>query len=83
MFGLEGEKSAKKAEEFTFDIENDIKDPSKQKVYLEKIQERMRNLKTVLKSGVEKEDLNSIGALLHGYSSLFKVFTRKPKVKFK
>lgn len=83
MFGLEGEKAGKKVEEFTFDIEKDIKDASKQRGYLEKIQGRLQSLKTILKAGVEKEEIQSIGVLLHGYSSLFKIFSRKPKVKFK
>lgn len=81
MFGLENTKKNKK-EEFAFDIEKELKDPVKRKAYLERIQSRIHKLKEILGKGLEQEDLNRLAILLHGYSSLFKVLSRKPKVKF-
>ena len=80
MFGLEKEKKRPK-EEFFFDIENECKNPSKKRAYLEKIQARMHKLKDILNAGIEQEDLQHLSILLQGYSSLFKVFSRKVKSK--
>lgn len=78
MFGLEKNKK----EEFSFDIEKELKDPVKKRAYLEKIQSRIHRLQEIVKSDSAQQDLNRIAILLHGYSSLFKVLSRNPRVKY-
>lgn len=76
MFGLESDKGKKKSEAFVFDLEQELRDVKKQKEILEKIQDRLQQVKTVLRSGESKEEYNRLGTLLHGYTSLLKVITR-------
>ncbi len=83
MFGLEDNKKKKNTAEFIYDIEIELKDISKRKAYMEKVQARIQKLKEILNAGVEQDELNHLAVLLHGYSSLFKVLSRKPKPKFK
>ena len=73
MFDLE-----KKPEEpFAFDLEADMKkDPKKAKALLEQIQERMNELKNMLRAGAETDDFDDYGVLLHGYAALERVLKR-------
>jgi len=73
MFDLE-----KKPEEpFAFDLEADLKkDPKKAKAMLDEIQERMGELKNMLRAGAETDDFDEYGVLLHGYAALERVLKR-------
>lgn len=77
MFGLEDYK--KKA--FQFDLELDLKkQPKKMKEILSKAQANMQEIKNCLKEGQkDKEDLDNLGVLLHGYSALEKVLNKVAK----
>lgn len=75
MFGLENQKK-KKAEPFVFDLEKDLKDAKKYKDLKQKVEARIQEVKSVLKSGEQKESFDKIGVLLHGYTSLLKVMAR-------
>ncbi|MBA3957794.1 MAG: DUF5398 family protein [Parachlamydiaceae bacterium] len=75
MFGLENQKK-KKPETFVFDLETTLKDQKKHRETKQKVEERIQKIKTILKSGDNKEDFDKIGVLLHGYTSLLKVMAR-------
>lgn len=76
MFGLENQKKKKKAEEFIFDLEKDLKTDKTHKELKRKVEDRIQKIKEVLRGGEEKEDFDKFGALLHGYTSLLKVMAR-------
>jgi len=75
MFGLENQKK-KKVEAFVFDLEKDWKNPAKHREMKEKIEARIQRIKTILKTGENKEEFDQLGILLHGYTSLLKVMAR-------
>lgn len=76
MFGLEGQKKKKGSEEFVFDLEEELKDPKRDRQLKEEIEKRIHQLKTILRSGEEKEDYDRFGLLLLGYTALLTVVTR-------
>lgn len=75
MFGLEDQKK-KKAEEFIFDLEKDLKASKKNLELKKKIEAKIQGLKEVLRGGENKEEFDKFGVLLHGYTSLLKVMSR-------
>lgn len=79
MFGLEDQKKKKKPEPFVFDLEKELKDAKKYREYKDKIDERIQQIKNMLKSGETKADFDETGVLLHGYTSLLKVIARSTK----
>jgi hypothetical protein len=82
MFGLEGQKKKKPAEEFTFELEKEVKDPQKYKELRQRVEERLQKIKEILRSGDDKEEFDRFGLLLHGYNALIKVLARVvPKSK--
>ncbi len=76
MFGLEGQTPKKKAKEFVFELENELKDKRKHKEIKERIEGQIQKIKKTLREGEKKEDFDEYGALLHGYTSLLKVMSR-------
>lgn len=75
MFGLESKDKGKGLLEF--DLEKDLKsDPSKAKKVLEEVEMTIQQLKTHLREGSSKEDLDHLGVLLHGYTALQKVINK-------
>ncbi len=77
MFGLEEQKK-KKAEAFVFELEKDLKNPAKAKELKAKAEQQIQTIKSVLKTGEEREEFDKFGVLLHGYTSLLKVMARCP-----
>lgn len=75
MFGLEDQKK-KKSEPFVFELEKELKDPKKHREIKQRVEGRIQTIKTILKSGENKEDFDQCGVLLHGYTSLLKVMAR-------
>lgn len=75
MFGLENQKK-KKIEPFVFDLEKALKDPKQYREMKEKIENRIQKIKTILKSGENRDEFDKLGVLLHGYTSLLKVIAR-------
>lgn len=75
MFGLENQKK-KKMEPFVFELEKELKDPKKHRELKQKVEERIQQIKTTLKTGENKEEFDKFGILLHGYTSLLKVMAR-------
>jgi Family of unknown function (DUF5398) len=75
MFGLEDQKK-KKAEDFVFELEKELKNSKKHQDIKKKIEDRIQKTKEVLRSGENKEEFDKFGVLLHGYTSLLKVIAR-------
>lgn len=75
MFGMESQKK-KKAGEFVFELEKEFKNGKLRKEYKEKVEKRIQAIKDVLRSGENKDEFDSYGVLLHGYTSLLKVMSR-------
>ncbi len=75
MFGLESPKK-KKADEFIFELERDLKTPGERASIKRKIEERIQQIKSILRSGENKEEFDQFGLLLHGYTSLLRVISR-------
>lgn len=77
-------KTEQKKKDLVFDLEKEIVcDPSNYNTLKEKIQKRVQQLKTALRSGVEKDNFDRYGLLLHGFVSLKKVLERVSKEKKK
>lgn len=73
MFGLE----KKPSEPFQFDLEADIhRDHAFGKMLLKSIEERMTELKNLLRKGAETDDFDDYGTLLHAYVALQRVVKR-------
>lgn len=75
MFGLEKEN---KDPLFEFDMEKDFKkDHGKKKQICKEVEDKIHDLKTLLRKGMEsEEEFEKYGVLLRGYSSLQKVINR-------
>lgn len=76
MFGLEDQKKKKKVDVFVFDLEIELKDAKKYQELKSKVEDRIQKIKTMLKSGENKDAFDTSGVLLHGYTSLLKVMAR-------
>ncbi len=76
MFGLEDQKKKKKAEEFIFELEKELKSGNKRQELKQRLEEQIQDIKAVLRSGENKEEFDQFGVLLHGYTSLLKVMSR-------
>jgi hypothetical protein len=73
MFGLEN----KPGEKFAFDLEKEIKtNPHRGKEILEKVENRIQELKKHLREGANEKDFDQLGLLLHGYAALQKVLRK-------
>lgn len=76
MFGLEDQKKKKKAEEFVFDFEKELKDPVKQKEFRLRIEGKIQLLNEILRGGEETGRYKTYSILLQGYDALLKVMNR-------
>jgi hypothetical protein len=76
MFGMESGKKKKKMAEYSFDLEQDLKDPGKLRATKEKVEERINQLKVVLRQGDDKQIFDQAQTLLHGYLAVQKVIQR-------
>lgn len=75
MYGLEKQK---KGQKFQFDLELELKKgPEKVQRILKSTEDRMNEIKGVLREGkVDKKQLDEYGILLHGYAALQKVIKK-------
>ena len=76
MFGLGNKDKGKNFEEAKFDLEKDLAHPHQRKEVQQRIQSRMLQIKSLLRAGMDKEEFNQFGHLLHGYAALLKVVAR-------
>ncbi|MGE5195909.1 MAG: DUF5398 family protein [Anaerolineae bacterium] len=73
MFGLEN----KPKKPFEFDLEEDLrKDPDKARKLLKSVEEKIHEIKALLRQGAQSQDFDKFGILLHGYAALQRVLNR-------
>jgi hypothetical protein len=73
MYGLE----KKQPPAFEFLLEEEIrKDPTRSKELLKKAEERILEIKNLLRQGTASEDFDNLGVLLHGYAALQKILNK-------
>lgn len=82
MFGMESDKKKKKTADFSFDLEEDLKDPAKLRATKEQIETRISELKSLLRQGKDKKNFDQTQTLLHGYLALQKVIQRVNRKMF-
>lgn len=75
MFGMEDQKK-KKSQDFVFELEKEMEDPTKHKQMKEKVEARIQDIKKILRDGGNKKDFETFGLVLHGYTALLKVMSR-------
>lgn len=76
MFGLE----KKPKERFQFDLEKDLKsDPNKLGELIKTVENRIQEVKQLLRQGSGSESFDQLGILLHGYAALQRVLNRMGK----
>ncbi len=79
MFGLEDEKGkmgGKGLGDFSFDLEDDLRDKAKYLKIKERVHERLYKIKNILRTGEMKQDFEKLGHLVYGYAALLKVMAR-------
>lgn len=73
MYGMEKQGKAP----FEFDLEKDLKkNPARGKDLLKGVEERVQELKGLLRQGSASADYDKYGTLLHGYTALQKVLNK-------
>ncbi len=73
MYGMEKQGKAP----FEFDLEKDIKqNPARGNDLLKGAEERVQELKGLLRQGSASADFDKYGTLLHGYAALQKVLRK-------
>ena len=82
MFGMESGKKKKKIADYSFDLEQDLKDPGKLRAMKEQVEERVSRLKGMLRQGEDKKSFDQIQTLLHGYLAVQKVIQRVNRKSF-
>jgi hypothetical protein len=76
MYGLGKEEKGK----FAFDLEKEIKEkPTHGKKILEMAEQNILEIKKHLREGVETDDFDQLGILLHGYAAVQKVLKKAMK----
>lgn len=75
MFGLEDQEK-RQSKEFVFELEKELSDQKKLKELKKKVEDRIQEIKDILRSGKNQEDFDKLGVVLHGYAALLKVFAR-------
>lgn len=81
MFGLEDQKKKKKTQNFVFDLEKELLDPKRNKEIKKNVENRISELKSILRGGESKEGFDQHGVILQGYTALLKVFTKATQKK--
>lgn len=73
MYGLEKKPKGP----VQFDLELEIKkDPKRARELMKHVEERIAELKNLLRQGAETEDFDDYGVLLHGFAALQRVLKR-------
>jgi len=73
MYGLEKDKKTP----FEFDLEQELrKDPAQGKAKLQMIEERIQEIKNLLREGSASEEFDKLGVLLQGYTAAKKIINK-------
>jgi hypothetical protein len=78
MFGLKGKKESEEAPEL-FELEKEIRNPSKKNQLKAKVDARIASLKKTLREGGSEDEYDQYGVLLHAYASLQKLIPKVAK----
>lgn len=81
MFGMKRDKQPKVGD-YSFDLEEDLKDPGKLRAIREKVEERIQQLKNMLRQGGDQKSFDQFQTLLHGYLAIQKVIQRVNRKMF-
>ncbi len=77
MFGMEKKGKKKgKTEVWEFDLEKQLANPAEKKKQKETLDQRVLQLKTILRQGEDKKTFDDAQTLLHGYLAMQKVIQR-------
>jgi len=82
MFGMQSDKRKSKIADYSFDLEEDLKDPGKLRAVKEKVEERITQLKAILRQGEDKKAFDEAQTLLHAYLAVQKVIQRVNRKMF-
>lgn len=82
MFDLSQGKKPKKEDDYQFDLEAELKDPAKLRARKEQVEERINQLKGILRTGGDKKSFDLAQTLLHGYLAVQKVMQRVNRKMF-
>lgn len=82
MFGMQSDKKKGTVADYSFDLEQDLKDPGKLRAMKERVEERITQLKTMLRQGEDKKVFDEAQTLLHGYLAVQKVIQRVNRKMF-
>jgi hypothetical protein len=70
----------KTIEKFQFDLEKEIKEyPFRGKEILTKAEQRIAEIKKLLREGCNEQDSNQLMVLLHAYAAVLKILRKIPK----
>ncbi|MCX6988122.1 MAG: DUF5398 family protein [Chlamydiae bacterium] len=73
MFGLEKKENGL----FEFDLEKDLKtEPLKKQKLVKHIEEKIQEIKTLIRQGSSAKEFDQFGVLLHAYAALLKVINK-------
>ncbi|MEZ5315313.1 MAG: DUF5398 family protein [Chlamydiales bacterium] len=73
---MESDKKKIQSVDYSFDLEEELKDVGKLRALKEQIEERISQLKILLRKGENKKKFDQSQTLLHGYLALQKVVQR-------
>jgi len=76
VFGLQGQEEKKRGEQFIFELEKELQESKKHKEIKQHVEGRIEEIKKILRAGENKQDFETFGLILHGYTALLKVIAR-------
>lgn len=78
MFGMDKKFKKKKGaiEEWEFDLEKQLENPTELRKLKTHIENRIQQLKNLLRQGEDKQTFDSAQTMLHGYLAVQKVLQR-------
>jgi len=74
MFGLKNKKQ--KESPVLFDLEMELKSPKKRRDLIEKVDQRMGQIRNYLRAGEDKGTYENLVVILNGYLALLKVLNQ-------
>ena len=83
MFGLENNTDNQPPEDILYGLEDELKDPIREREIRDGLMEQVGRLKALLRAGEEEEVFDQLGVILHGYLAAKKVMERVKKRKKK
>lgn len=81
MFGMEKKSKKKKGavEDWDFDLEKQLENPTEMRKVKNQTEQRIQQLKNLLRQGEDKGTFDNAQTLLHGYLAVQKVLQRLGK----